>query len=131
MADRAPTQKAIDAHVDRGDLVLYTDNCGRSFALAPETFGGTSRGAPVLDAGLAYVLLRPRRGLDYDATEDDLGPSRTMPAPGDVFTVQLKRRRRDTRAVPKWLGLRVNDAYRAGSRTVGLAEVEVTASERA
>lgn len=118
----------IMQHVARGDLVLYGDSEGRTYAFPPESLGGVSPDAPVLDNGCAYVMFPSLRGLAYDATEEDLGGRATPPADSKVrVTARGGRRGAHARTdYPRALVVRVGDVYRHGMRSSAVMECTVT-----
>jgi hypothetical protein len=130
MADyRLPTRNKIQEYAAHTKLVLYADEHGRTYAFAPETIGGAPCHDSVLDKGYAYVMLRSRRGLRYDVTEEGLGASRTMPAAGATLYLRLVLAKQCVgSAFPPRVTLRVAEAYREGMRTIGLIKVESIAA---
>ncbi len=111
-----------------GDLVLYKDPDGRLYAIAPESVGGTSCNAQVLDYGIAYVVFPTRRGLAYDVTEDELPAAYKPPHEGAEIRVRadFKGAAQVSRGkYPSSLVLRIDGVHRDGSRCTGTAEITI------
>ncbi len=127
-------------YVRGGQLELYEDSLGRMYAVDLEDVGGLDVARPerVVEKDHAYVLFESARGLEFGATEEDLG-GRAMPEEGTAVTLVhatgVAATAKKVKISHKWLDapsnltIRVARAYRYKTRLSGKIEYVVVAKK--
>jgi hypothetical protein len=127
-----PIKKAVLECVRGGDLELYEDEIGRLYAFCLEDLEDDVVGGPrMVEANHAYVLFASRRGLDYDATEEDLGANATPEYGTTVSLVHATLNKETAKRVQithRWLDaparitIRIERVFRYKTRLSGKIE---------